>query len=118
MGGLPLEVSIIGPDFILLNSVNEFECVTQQDDRDSLVSIHVSTLNREPVDFLMESDSKISITVAEALDGIIVDCFAENLAGQGPVQTKRVDVHSEFALAHRLNLNDFLSGPPEVEIEG
>merc|ERR1711892_1434600 len=100
--GLPLEVSIIGPDVILLNSVNEFECVTQQDDRDSLVSIHVSTLNREPVDFLMESDSKISITVAEALDGIIVDCFAENLAGQGPVQTKRVDVHS----------------PPEVEIEG
>merc|ERR1711892_638483 len=100
--GLPLEVSIIGPDFILLNSVNEFECVTQQDDRESLVSIHVSTLNREPVDFLMESDSKISITVAKALDGIIVDCFAENLAGQGPVQTKRVDVHS----------------PPEVEIEG
>ena len=66
----------------------------------------------------MESDSKISITVAEALDGIIVDCFAENLAGQGPVQTKRVDVHSEFDLAHLLYLNDFISGPPEVEIEG
>ena len=62
--------------------------------------MHVTSLNGEPVSFLMESDNKISVTVQEPLEGIIVECFAENLAGRGPVQAKRVDIHCMYALVH------------------
>ena len=48
----------------------------------------------------MESDNKISVTVQEPLEAIIVECFAENLAGIGPVQAKRVDIHCKDALVH------------------
>ena len=55
-------------------------------DYESLVSIHVTSLKGEPVSFLIESDNKISVTVEEPLEGVIVECFAENLAGIGPMQ--------------------------------
>ena len=73
-------------------------------DYESLVSIHVTSLNGEPVSFLMESDNKISLTVEEQLDGVIVECFAENMAGIGPVQAKRVDIHCKYALVHSVIL--------------
>ena len=69
-------------------------------DTESLVSLHVATLDGEPVSLLIESDNKISVTVQEPLEGIIVECFAENLAGLGPVQAKRVDIHCKDALEH------------------
>ena len=62
--------------------------------------MHVTSLNGEPVSFLMESDNKISVTVQEPLEGIIVKCFAENLAGIGPVQAMRVYIHCMYALVH------------------
>ena len=38
------EVSIRGPDSVAANSVNVFEYLTHEDDYDSDVSLHVSTL--------------------------------------------------------------------------
>ena len=66
--------------------------------------MHVTSLNGEPVSFLMESDNKISVTVQVPLEGIIVKCFAENLAGIGPVQDTRVDIHCKYALVHSVIL--------------
>jgi len=100
--GPPGEVSILGPDSVVANSVNMFECVTHEDDYDSDVSLHVSTLAGDSVNYDTESSSKISVTIQEPLTSIIVECSAKNVAGQGPVQTKIVDIHS----------------PPTVEIEG
>eukprot|EP00092_Neocalanus_flemingeri_P030516 GFUD01033132.1.p1 GENE.GFUD01033132.1~~GFUD01033132.1.p1 ORF type:complete len:1173 (+),score=394.18 GFUD01033132.1:178-3696(+) len=99
---LPGEVSIAGPEFVLLNSVSDFECVLPEDDTESVVTMHVMNLQMESVEFAMESDNKISVTTQEPMDSFIVECFAENLAGRGPAQTKRVDVLY----------------PPQVEIEG
>ena len=66
------------------------------DDSDSDVSLHVTTMAGDSVNYDMESDSKISITVQEPLTSIIVQCSAENIAGQGPVQTKIVHIHSKY----------------------
>eukprot|EP00092_Neocalanus_flemingeri_P040707 GFUD01044319.1.p1 GENE.GFUD01044319.1~~GFUD01044319.1.p1 ORF type:complete len:1150 (+),score=384.42 GFUD01044319.1:158-3607(+) len=99
---LPGEVSIAGPEFVMLNSVSDFECVLPEDDTESVVTMHVMNLQMESVDFAMESDNKISVTTQEPMDGFIVECFAENLAGRGPAQTKSVDVLY----------------PPQVQIEG
>ena len=61
-------------------------------------------MDGEPVSFLIESDNKISVTVQDPLEGIIVECFAENLAGLGPVQAKRVDIHCKDDLIHFYSL--------------
>ena len=66
------------------------------DDSDSDVSLHVSTIAGDSFNYEIESDSKISVTVGEPLTSIIVECSAENIAGQGPVQTKIVDIHSKY----------------------
>ena len=66
------------------------------DDSDSDVSLHVSTIAGDSLNYEIESDSKISVTVGEPLTNIIVECSAENIAGQGPVQTKIVDIHSGY----------------------
>jgi len=99
---LPGVASISGPHFVSLNSNSEFECVSSEVNTEAVVVWSLTNLKREPVHFFKESDNKISVTVNDPLGGLIVECFVENLAGRGPVQTKMVDIHY----------------PPQVEIRG
>ena len=87
-------VSIFDPDSVVANSVNMVECVTHEDDYDSDVSLPVSTLAGDSVYYDTVSSSRISVTIQGPLTSIIVGCSAGNVAGQGPVQTKIVDIHS------------------------
>jgi len=89
---LPGRVSISGPELVSPNSVVEFQCIQDEDQNKSEVHMEVTDLHKEPLNSIKESKNKISVTLNESPENFIVECFAENLVGRGPVDTKSVNI--------------------------
>jgi len=88
---LPKDVLILGPDFLLLNTPADFECVDSEEGA-SNVSFHVYDSQEETLEFTKIDDYRIHVSIQEPQDSITVECFATNLVGTGPYANKRIPV--------------------------